>query len=388
MASALRQKGLPFWVSQAALKTSQLQTERLSDPMCGGAVLVSAGETPLPVEADPLSHQSYRNSLAVYRPKSPKEAGTLDQKFLIHYSNAADAALAKRLARNFAVLNRFMEGKLARHNRFDIGKPIQVWLVSEGDAGGEQWQGNLYFYDLERPRSNLEWMRECAHEYGHIGLPGASGFTEPEAWADGELGERLLLRWLGEGSRFKVQRSKSGDRNLEPETLNFELLGFKRSGLDAYLNQYVTPLVKAFSREGWRPEIMAKRDRAAMEQVMGLALWAEEAHGTPFLRQMFNRVPNVGPTGLWAGYVRADTERLLSAGGLAVKKVEGILRFYVPKPGNYRLSAASNPIVSLTRLSPDGKKAIMLKPGQIWSAQPGWYRAVGLAEQVLLRRIQ
>jgi hypothetical protein len=310
----------------------------------------------------------------------------LDQKFLIHYQNASEAALAKQLARNFAVLNRLMEGKLARHNRFDIGRPIQVWLVSEGDAGGEQWQGHLYFYDLERSRSNLEWMRECAHEYGHISLPGTSGFTEPESWADGELGERLLLRWLGESPKSKVQSPKSGDRNLERETWNLEPLGFKESGLEAYLNRYVEPLVKGFAGRGWQPEIVAKHDRAAMEHVMGLALWAEEAHGTPFLRQMLNRMPNVGPTGLWAGYVRGITERLSSAQGLAIRKVEGSTRFYLPKSGKYRLKSVSNSRISLVSASSGATKSLTVASGQIWNAQAGWHQISGSPGEIILRQ--
>lgn len=391
--ATLRQNGLPFWTDRTALSTFKLRTEALTDSIFGGAVLVSEGEMPLPVEADPLFHQRYRYDLAVYGPTSkaqrPKSQGVdterLEQKFLLHYEHPSEARLAKQLARNFAVLNRLMEGKLARHNRFDIGKPIQVWLVSEGDAGGEQWQGHLYFYDLERPRSNLEWMRECAHEYGHISLPGTSGFTEPESWADGELGERLLLRWLGDSSKLRVPSSKSGDRNLEPGTWNPELLGFKASGLESYLNRYVEPLVKGFAERGWQPEIVAKHDRAAMEHVMGLALWAEEAHGTPFLRQMLTRVPNVGPTGLWAGYVRAFTERLSSAQGLAIRKVVGSTRFYLPKSGKYRVKSVSNSRISLVSAS-GATKSLTVASGQIWNAQAGWYQVSGSPGEIILRQ--
>jgi hypothetical protein len=226
-------------------------------------------------------------------------------------------------------------------------------------------------------------MRECAHEYGHVSLPGTSGFTEPEAWADGELGERLLLRWLHKGSEFRVPSSKSADRNSEPGTRNLELLGFKESGLKAYLSRYVDPLVQAFAKRGWEPEIVAKHDRAAMERVMGLALWAEDAHGTPFLRQLFDRTPHQGPTGLWAGYVRAVTERLSSAGGLAIKKVSGVVRFYLPKPGKFLVKSKNSHSFAVASA---GSKAIRLKPGQMWSAQAGWYQLTGSTEEIVLRK--
>lgn len=56
---------------------------------------------------------------------------------------------------------------------------------------------DLYLYAAGVACPPGEWLRELAHEYGHIALPGIGGFTRTDdPWADGELGELLFIKWL------------------------------------------------------------------------------------------------------------------------------------------------------------------------------------------------
>ncbi|MBW3625919.1 MAG: hypothetical protein KY468_21205, partial [Armatimonadetes bacterium] len=200
MAEALERKGWPVWVHAQTVQTLKLNAEALPQEPFRGAVLVEVPDAALPAGKDPLYEKRFRHSLAVYLPEEPgtgnarpgalcsssegaaplPETGTLRQQFLIHYQRPEDAALARKLARNFAALHGLMGERLDSRSRFGEDGIVHVWLVSDGDAGGEQWKQHLYFYDLGRSRSHLEWMREAAHEYGHAVLPGSSGFTAPE----------------------------------------------------------------------------------------------------------------------------------------------------------------------------------------------------------------
>ena len=465
MKDALRERGWPFWVHEEALSELSLREETPPEPLFGGAVVLSAATEAVPTERDPLNKQSYRYSLAVYVPTQPElrspvapspsgEAGTPAaagtprqglwwQRFLIHYREPEEEARARKLARTFAALNVLMERNLGRRSRFDANGRTHVWLVTEGAAGAEQWQEHLFFYELSRPRSNLEWTREAAHEYGHACLPGTGGFREPEGWADGELGERLLLRWLLEGNRgqgtgSKVQGTGTGSAGTGAEAApgsggeptastvpatGLDALELKASGLEAYMARYVEPLVTEIAEHGWIPSRLAKRDREAMEHVMGLALWAEEAHGTPFLRSMLDRIPHSRPEGIWTGYAQAVAAVLrrpqakagaAPAGGgakkpvaalanpparpqpLRVASVAGRMRFYVPQAGLYRLAWAAGGRGPITLVRPltvraqgsgrTASRSLKVIPGKPFAATPGWYVVQKPSGTVLLSR--
>jgi hypothetical protein len=71
-----------------------------------------------------------------------------------------------------------------------------LWLCRQGTAGGEEWRGNLYLYETPRQRGAGEWVREVAHEFGHIAIAGTRHYTDPEPMGNGYLGEKLLPLWL------------------------------------------------------------------------------------------------------------------------------------------------------------------------------------------------
>jgi len=77
-------------------------------------------------------------------------------------------------------------------------QPVAVWLAEHGEAGARAVGRTIYLYAAGAPRAPAEWVRQLAHEYGHVALPGIGGFSETDdPWADGHLGELLLPSYLG-----------------------------------------------------------------------------------------------------------------------------------------------------------------------------------------------
>ena len=150
---------------------------------------------------------------------------------------------------------------------------VDVYLCYGGKAGGEQMideeappgkkpfkVNTIYFYDLPSLTQPVEMAREVAHEYGHAILPAVGGYTEPEAWANGYLGEKLFMRWM----RDEMAAGHYGflDSMLAP-----------LEGLDAWVKANVDPLVERAARNGPEPTLLAGQDAEAMNNYIGLALY-------------------------------------------------------------------------------------------------------------------
>ncbi len=99
------------------------------------------------------------------------------------------------------------------HSEQYDGQIVDVFLCWGGKPGGEQRfdmteegghskaVNTIYVYDIDSFTVPMEMAREVAHEYGHAVLPAIGGYTEPENWANGYLGEKVFLRWALEGMR-------------------------------------------------------------------------------------------------------------------------------------------------------------------------------------------
>src|SRR5262249_23113110 len=124
------------------------------------------------------------------------DGGGYVQRFRIHSPERAFTPISKKAGRFLALLWGMANRRFGRDCSRLRDDAIDVWLTSTGEAGGEQLNSSVYLYNINADRSGIEWARELAHEYGHYLLPGASGYTSPENWSNGLLGERLFLSWL------------------------------------------------------------------------------------------------------------------------------------------------------------------------------------------------
>lgn len=177
----------------------------------------------------------------------------------------------------------YQEMRLDHANAYNGGL-IEVYLCWGGKAGGEhrydfdlQYRNgrkvnNIYFFDLRSFTDPVEKAREVAHEYGHASLPPVGGFTDPEPWANGYLGERLYLRHLRDAMREgKIPAADVMDVSLE--------------SLDEWVKANVDPLVKQAARSGPDSKRLIDRSKAGMDAYIGLAMYID----TIFPRQVLSR---------------------------------------------------------------------------------------------------
>jgi len=151
---------------------------------------------------------------------------------------------------------------------------VDVYLCFGGKPGGEQLfdseerngivrnVNTVYVYDVSNLNDPLETLREIAHEYGHASLPGVGNYREPEAWANGHLGERLFLRWLHQALTSKRLGT-------------LDTCGADEPSLAAYLSKNVKPLVDKVLTSGPVDALIDGKSSDAMNHYLGLMLLAE-----------------------------------------------------------------------------------------------------------------
>lgn len=150
---------------------------------------------------------------------------------------------------------------------------VDIYLCWGGKAGGEQLfdkdvengierkVNTIYLYDMPTLSKPLEMAREVAHEYGHATLPAVGGFSAPEDWANGSLGERLYLTWIRDQMRLK---------RLAPE----DAAGASLEEIDDWVKRRVDPLVAQAALEGPRLSLLAQNSEEAFYAYIGLAMYA------------------------------------------------------------------------------------------------------------------
>lgn len=164
-------------------------------------------------------------------------------------------------------------------------RSVDVYLSEGGRAGAEQAfvidpesrgpdgrpmrVNSVHVYDIDTFTKNaLEMCREIAHEYGHATLPPIGIYSDPEDWANGDLGERLYLQWL------RREMDLSGFNEADT-------LGATAADLDRYIAANVTPLVAKVGTYGPDYAALAKADREGYDAYLGLALYAEQILPAP-----------------------------------------------------------------------------------------------------------
>ena len=308
--------------------------------------------------ADPRDATLYNASCHVYI----KENGLYVCRFVVHTPDRDGLPLARRAGRFYALLwqcaNKHLGTLCARLRK----TPLDVWMTSSGEAGGEQFRSSIYIYNYILERSGIEWARELAHEYGHYLLPGASGYDDPENWGNGVLGERLFLKWMGE----EMENGK-----IKTEDTPF----IKPTDMLEYRRRQITPLISRILQSGPDPELLKQNTRRAMDAFTGLVLYLDEvwgssvlvnlpiylppgesakAHGDDFLNAML----------LWVDNCLAFSLHLPEEGGM-VYVPRGI---YIVTSDGIKSSLTLNRSAVVTRIS-DGWK--------ISCPSPAWRKLVG-----------
>ena len=250
--------------------------EAIGGPFPGLLLVPSEGGD----DSDAKNHQPYHAVCAVYAAESANGAlFRYTRRFLVHAPDAASLPLAKRTAKLLLLLHGENRERLG-YEHPKITPTVDVWLSGQtgagldADIGGEQFGSQIYLYSIFTERSSIEWAREIAHEYGHFALPGVTGFTAPEAWANGVLGERLFLKWLRQD--LLRERLKSAD-------IPFTSV----AQLDAFFDRQIMPLIQHFAQNGPDAKTLARKDAAGMDALVGLVLACDSMYGSRRLTDIF-----------------------------------------------------------------------------------------------------
>lgn len=247
------------------------------DRLAGGfyVLLPPAGSNSFATK-DPYRGKAFDRAAYVYAERD----GYLRRATVIHH-HPDDRAWAQKLARLSARLIRLSRDRFGRWPTFQNGgDEARVWMFRDpvgGAAGGETRGGQVYIYDTATNSPPLEWVRTLCHEWGHLTLPAARGFTEPENDAGGMVGERLFLAWL------------LADKTGGPDDST------RRPDLTMYCQRQCEPLIARFLAEGPTSGEFGKRDARAMDLYVGAILAADRALGSRLLSDALRGIDGVTP---------------------------------------------------------------------------------------------
>jgi hypothetical protein len=217
-------------------------------------------------EQDPVDDWPFSRAIYVFRGTDERTANLI---CTVHYQSDEFAGLAHHIGAFLALLDDVYTQKMMA-SRADDGYPFNVWLCSTAPVsnGGEQWRNNIYFYDIGDDRSSIEWIREIAHEFSHLAFrPLGGDYTYPEAFANGYLGERLLVRWLWRGAA-------GGSKSV------VATWGRTFEGYPNFARLLIDPAVKEFTSHGLDKTELARRDAVGMRYMIGMMLYIDDSCGS------------------------------------------------------------------------------------------------------------
>lgn len=243
------------------------------DRLEGGAYAVTPPPFALPESVEDLRyHWRFSCAAYVFLPRSEGPMRGLFRVVVLRYQPEYRDQ-ARRCACLIARLLLLHRNHFHRETTFpDQAEGADVFLAAEkppggSHLGGETWKNSVYVFGVGvEKRSALEWVRTVAHEWGHLTLPAARRFREPENDAAGYLGERLYLKWLRSGEPGRPAR--------EPDD------GTTVADLDLYYHRQINPLIEEYQDAGPGSSLLDGADTAAMDYYIGAVLATDNAFGS------------------------------------------------------------------------------------------------------------
>ena len=200
-------------------------------------------------------------------------------RLIVHYQTQGDAPIAEQTARLFARVMRLHQQHFGMETAFfHDADYADVWLAAQrpetANDGGETRQNQLYVFGIhDTRRTKLEWVRTLVHEWGHLTLPAARGYQEPENDASGYLGERLYMKWLHDEAQTVEGAANAND-------------GTNPADLEKYYTRQIAPLMARFNRpeaDGGGPNapVLLQKNTRAMDGYIGAVCALDTAWGSP-----------------------------------------------------------------------------------------------------------
>ncbi len=165
----------------------------------------------------------------------------------------------------------------------------RLWLCEGGPGGAERHEADIFVYQVfDEARTPIEWVRQLAHECGHLLIPGIGGFAQPEVWGNGELGERLFVHLLSHeaawvaGSRWPSDEASARLDGLWPEG---------HLAAEEYLASVGRAPLNVWWGEGPESDLIVGQGERSMQYYVGFALYILAAHGPAGLREAIKACP-------------------------------------------------------------------------------------------------
>jgi hypothetical protein len=358
-------------VSAQSLPTTPATKEALSELATGmeletlpGGFLVVAPSTTMLGESktDPNFALKLSRQIAVY---APVATGGFRQVVAVRH-DANDRAFALKVARLAARILRLHKDRVGKEATYPQGEALaELWLTRvksprNARAAAETQVNHVYFFEIAEPRTEIEWARTIAHEFGHLVLLAARGYSAPENDAAGFLGERLFLKWLREDLLALPRKS---DDFCEA------------AGLQLYYTRQIAPLMSRYNNGGPADKRLKQLTADGMDYYIGMALDADEVFGSKVVGFALYHLEDTTPEAL----VNAIRNGVFLETELTVK-----LPAWVPlAPDTYTVSGpAGKVLLDVRPLNPG-------KPAPFSVLAPGYKRlkaVSGTIPSVVLRR--
>lgn len=205
---------------------------------------------------------------------SAKGFGQSQLRFRLYAQSQKTVPLMLSAGRTLLRLWDIYKSKTMLDNPMLYDYTVDVFLADGGKAGGEQgiFAGDdglgvirsfntIYIYQPSDFNEPIEMLREVAHEYGHAVLPAVGGFSKPENWGNGYLGEKLFLYWL----------------LRENKVSKVDIFGASQSDLAGWVSRQALTLSDAIWKNGINQSLLKSKGPAAMNEYIGLMLFVAEA---------------------------------------------------------------------------------------------------------------
>lgn len=360
----------PPFATESRLLTQDLGDGAATETLPGGFQVVLPAPTNDAQTTDPFYNQRATRAVYVYVfRREPKRQGWFRVATVHHNEN--DRSRAEQTARLTARLLRLHRERFGQEAVFPrAAAASDVWLCSGAPPaanstkstliGGETRASNVFVWNTQSERSDLEWVRTVAHEWGHLTLPGARGFSSPENDAAGFLGERLFLRWM-----------ESEQSRLTPAPQD----GTTATELARYTERQTTPLAERFRDGGPLHSLFSENGADAMDYYIGAACAFEDAFGSRLLGQALFSIDGDKPRDL----LSAMSAAVSAIGSVAIK-----LPAWVPLPKTgFLLSGDAKGAVALADRPPLSVGPQSKTPLPVRVAGWKWVRATDGTVRVL-----
>jgi hypothetical protein len=212
-----------------------------------------------------------------------------------HWEDSSQTELAQAALRAVAVFHCLAREYLGFDPTGRWGDPVDIWVTQKGEPGARAQGRSIYLYASQTPRPPGEWLREVAHEYGHVSFPGLGGFEDTDdPWVDGHLAELLFPKWLASCGT--------------PEWLPWDVEAWTSEAA-----QRRALLLSTFRSAGPDGALLEGKDAAARDHFLGLVLEVEDRVGP----QTFGEVLKKCPQGTVQHFMTAAEATGVTFGGLS-----------------------------------------------------------------------